>query len=361
MINQRLEKVVKLCQHLAKQDIAFDQDKITDSFCHQYLRDITLAQLQAKVANELSIGTWRALGKVLVVVSEKDALASLLTMLSAFITGNRIHIKTRHSKKILQACKSYLGLNDSELFIEDWFSQEQNSAVLLKDVQAVLLVGSDELIGYYRCYASYPIRLIEYGPKISAALLLKAKTKQLNSLIEMASVFRQKVSSSPYFIMLDENLNIANIFGYLAERLADLPALDKDAVLAQANHYQQLKLLQKLDSNLHNSAFNPQTGWGVSVSQGIQPHFWFKQGLNLCIGSPHKLLNQAAKQWAGQLQTLGIAGNYSANVPGFSRVCALNLMHHRPLTAAHDGFFELAALVHFYHDERNPKDLPASR
>lgn len=352
MIEQRIQQVAQLCQQLAQGSFAFAEDPLTQQFCCTYLRAISYTQLLKKVEHELGIGLWRPLGRVLIVVSEKDLIGTLLATLAAFITANQIVVKARNSQALLAWCKAELKLTNEQLQIADWQSTEQQDAQLLYKIDAVVLAGSLALVQHYRQVVSYPVRLIEYGPKISAAVLTQSDAQTLDQLVQVVSVFAQQVCSSPQFIMLDSTLNVQAMVEQLSTYLVDIYPLNDTAKLAQASHYQQLQLLQRCDQTLLASVFNPCTGWGISLSQGIQPALWFKQGFNLCVGNVQELAEQAAEQWRSDLQTLGVAGPLSWQPSAFLRICPLAAMHQRPLTAAHDGFFELAALVNFYQDER---------
>lgn len=352
MIEQRLQQVAKLCASLAKGQFRLAKDPETQAFCCAYLTELSYNALLTKVEHELGKSCWRPLGRVLIVVSEKDVIGSLLAVLAAFITGNQILVKARHSQPLLYWCKAQLQLTDEQLSILDWQSEDTVNEPDLASFNALLLAGSLALMQYYRHRLSYPARLIEYGPKISAAVLMQINSQIIQQLMQVVSVFSQQVCSSPQFIVVDEAISLDELLAALTPELVKRHPLAAESKLVQASHYQQLQLLQRCDARLISSAFSPETGWGISVSRGLAPDLWFKQGLNICLGPATTLLDQAAQRWGDSLQTLGVVGNLNWQPSAFFRLCPLAQMHHRPLTAAHDGFFELAALVNFYQDER---------
>lgn len=341
---------------LAKQSAPFSEDPFTDLFCRDYLQNhVTLQKLQEKVQVELGISPWQPLGKLLIIVSENDILGNLLALFSGYLTGNRMIIKARVSTNLLQSVKDKLALTDDELTLMDWKGGAQDDEALLKDLDGLLLAGSLPLIQHFRKITPHPIRLIEFGPKLSAIAICGEITDPqsvfIEKIIQDVTLFSQRVCSAPRFILVESN-NLANkLMADIDQRLATMSPLDDETKLVQSYRYQELLLLSRVTQSDTAVAYSDQSGWGATLSHEINPKLWFTHGFHIIEGDVNQHLQTANKLWRRQLQTLGIAGHPPQNPQGFTRLCPIGKMHYRPLTAPHDGFFELSSLVNFISKE----------
>jgi hypothetical protein len=147
-------------------------DPATGAFCRASLRRVVDEDLLArKVEAELGARRWAPVGSVLVVVSENDVLGTAFALLGACATGNRIRIKARRGRALIESLARALGLDGDACEILDWDGRAQDDAAILDGIDAVLLAGGDELIRRYRRAAPAHVRLIEWGPKLSAAAI----------------------------------------------------------------------------------------------------------------------------------------------------------------------------------------------
>ena len=326
-------------------------DAATAEFCRQRLRTLADEQvLAAKLQADLGDRPWRPLGRVLAVISENDHLGVIAALVAAALTGNRLTLKSRSSQPALQVLRDALGWNDNACRIADWDSRAQSDAELLSGVDAVLMAGGDDLIRHYRQVTAPGVRLIEYGPQMSAAGIAEwpasaaAQDACIDALVRDTSLFLQNVCSSPQFILVPDETTAQAVFAALAARLAGLPPLPEDIRLHQSLKARELALLGRLGEAVKVEV-SAETGWGVSIST-MNPANWLPRGFRLVVAS-------AAAIPAPILQTFGawptadaFPANFPADMPVYHR-CCLGRMHERPLTAPHDGQWELAQWVRF--------------
>lgn len=332
----------------------FSPDPATDRFCCDYLARLCQGnELREKCCNELGNGVWRPLGRVLLVASEKDALGTSLGFMACFLTGNAMRIKARRSGPLLRALREALDLDEQSCEILDWESTGQDDATLLSGVQGMVLAGGESLIRHYRGVAPTSVRLVEFGPKLSAIAVGELAEREIPALvtgiIHETCLFLQDVCSAPRFILVERHEQAERIFQALTEQLPGLPPLPEAIRLAQRGKAAARELMQRAaGGTASNFAFNAETGWAGTLDREFSPERWMPKGFTLISGAVDQHIVQAGTLWPGALQTLGYAGNWRPRPETpFSRVCPVGAMHCRPLTAPHDGCFELAALVVF--------------
>lgn len=372
-IDLRIRQAVLATSALAKcREIVFSEDRKTDVACRSYLLNkINEKSLKRKVKLELGDAflrgafraslrvSFRPLGRLLLIVSENDVLGTAQAFLGAYITGNRVLVKARSSLEILRFLKNALALDDDAVQIADWQGGSQDDAALLQDVDGIVLAGGADLIMHFRRVAPPHIRLIEFGPKISAAAVGGVALDDVDHiaslLVDEVGLFMQQVCSSPRFIMVEQKEVARRLFDALKTKLTELPLLAEDTRLAQAGKYAELQLMKRVGqvhgACLQDVAFEPANGWGMTLSQGLDASLWFEKGFQLVQGDLKAVVAQASRQWKGALQTLGMVGCDDLPLQGFTRFCPLGTMHSRPLSVPHDGFFELGAFVSFISKE----------
>lgn len=321
-------------------------DAATAEFCRQRLRALADEQvLSAKLQADLGDRLWRPLGHVLAVISENDHLGVIAALVAAALTGNRLTLKSRSSQPALQVLRDALGWDDDVCQIADWNSRMQRDAELLSGVDGVLMAGGDELIRHYRQVTAPGVRLIEYGPQMSAAGIAEWPASAalqdacIDALVRDTSLFLQNVCSSPQFILVPDETTAQAVFAALSARLAGLPPLPEDIRLRQSLKARELALLGRLGEAVKVEV-NAETGWGVSIST-MNPANWLPRGFRLVV--------TGTAIPAPILQTFGVwptADAFPADIPVYHR-CCLGRMHERPLTAPHDGQWELAQWVRF--------------
>ncbi len=325
-------------------------DAATAEFCRQRIRMLADEQvLAAKLQADLGERPWRPLGHVLAVISENDHLGVIAALVAAALTGNRLTLKSRSSQPALQVLREALGWNDDACRIADWDSQAQSDAELLSSVDAILMAGSADLIRHYRQVAAPGVRLIEYGPQMSGACIAEwptsatAQAACIDALVRDTSLFMQNVCSSPQFVLVPDQATAQAVFAALAARLAVLPPLPEDIRLRQSLKARELALLARLGEAVKLEV-NAETGWGVSIS-AMDSANWLPRGFRLIVAG--------SAMPAPILQTFGIwpapdavSAELPDDVPVYHR-CRLGRMHERPLTAPHDGQWELAQWVRF--------------
>lgn len=374
MIHKRLRQLIKGLEIWLAADprYSFSSDASTNLFCRSWLEKLTARPdlLEAKISGELGSKCWRPMGRVLVVVSERDVLGTALALFGGYLTGNRLRIKARATASLLAELAAAIGINADECEVLDWDSKDQDDAKLLEDVQTVVLAGSERLIAHYRKITPPQIRLVEFGPKLSVAAIGKTAVEKdlegiAGALISDVCLFLQEVCSSPRFILVEDDATAASLYTLLEKKLPLLPKLSEDIRLKQALLARQRGTLNNLFKSKAKTSFCAESGWAVTLDREFTPESWLYKGFTIISGSIQQHLAIAAERWPGALQTLGLAGfNYGSaenreggcvfsDIPeympdaGFTRICPLGKMHERPVTAPHDGFFELSSLVRF--------------
>lgn len=323
-----------------------DADPATADFCVRSLRRICDGDLLVKkVESELGAAPWAPLGRVLVVVSENDVLGTAFAVVGALVTGNQVRVKARHTRNLVESLASALG---AAVEVEDWQGRGQDDDALLADIDAVLVAGGDDVIRHYRRAAPAHVRLIEWGPVVSAAAVGPdadpADRAMLDRLVADVTLFGQRVCTSPQLIAVDPGV-AEPLFARIRERLADLPRLSDDERLAQHARACQLELLGRLDGRVR-VALDRGTGWGVTASASIEAALRLHRGFALVVGPLSAALGELARRHRRRLQTLGTWGASPPHA-GFTRVCAIGAMHARSPLEPHDGVFELTRLVDF--------------
>ncbi|MFC5769507.1 acyl-CoA reductase [Thauera sinica] len=324
-------------------------DTATTAFCRQRLERLAdEAVLTAKVAADLGSRPWRPLGHVLAVVSENDHLGVVAALMAAALTGNRLTLKSRAGLAALRSLRDALGWDEAACRIADWSSEGQNDAELLAGVDGVVLAGSEALIRHYRRAAAQRVRLIEYGPQMSAACIAEwpvSTTEQaacIDALIRDTTLFLQNVCSSPQFVLTPGAAAAEALFAALAARLAVMPPLPEEIRLQQSIKAQELRLLARLGEPV-DVALDAGTGWAVTRSPS-DVAYWMPRGFRLIVGGLEKLQEPSLP-----LQTLGIWPSPAVGPVEAAALhrCRLGRMHERPVTAPHDGHWELAQWVSF--------------
>ena len=328
-------------------------DPATRQWCLARLRPLaSAAVLNAKLRSELGERPWRPVGRLLMVIAEGDVLGTACGLLAAHATGNRMRIKARATRPMLMALKAAIGLDDEVCEVLDWSSETQADAQILAGVDAVLLAGGANLIAHYRRVTPVGVRLIEYGPRLSAAVLWPdaAQAPTLaSSVLETVGLFSQGVCSSPQWILVPDADMARALFARLGARLGELPPLPEPVALAQMTKARAMGLSGRLgeDVQVH---FAPGTGWGVTLGATLAETRFLAHGINLVSGDAAAHLARLHALYPHQLQTLGEMGTAPPDVglpDGFLRRSPLNRMHERDLLAPHDGGLELPALVNF--------------
>lgn len=328
-----------------------DLDPATRQWCLERLRQLaSAAALDAKFRGELGARPWRPVGRVLMVIAEGDVLGTVCGLLAAHATGNRMRIKARATRPMLMALKAALGLGDDVCELLDWSSASQADAQVLAGIDAVVLAGGAGLIAHYRRVTPVGVRLIEYGPRLSAAVLWPDAAPALEAtVLETVGLFSQRVCSSPQWIFVPDADMARALFCRLSVRLGELPTLAAPMALAQMAKARAMRLGGRLgeDVQVH---FDPHTGWGVTLGATLAENRFLAQGINLVTGDVAAHLACLHARHPHHLQTLGEMGTAppAFGLPdGFLRRCALARMHVRDLLAPHDGGLELPALVNF--------------
>jgi hypothetical protein len=323
-----------------------DADPATADVCLSSLRRVCDDDLLVKkVESELGAAPWAPLGRVLVVVSENDVLGTAFALLGALVTGNQVRVKARHTRDLVESLVAALG---AAVEVDDWQGHAQDDDALLADIDAVLVAGGDEVIRRYRRAAPAHVRLIEWGPAVSAAAVGAdadpADRAMLDRLVADVTLFGQRVCSSPQLIAVDPGV-AGPLFARIRDRLAELPRLSDDERLAQHARACQLELLGRLDGRVR-VALERRTGWGVTTSASIEPALRLHRGFALVVGPVSSTLGDLARRHRRRLQTLGTWGAPPPRA-GFTRVCPIGAMHARSPLEPHDGVFELTRLVDF--------------
>lgn len=331
-------------------------DAHTAAFCrHRVSALADEAVLQAKLEGDLgtsSTRSWRPLGHVLAVVTEQDHLGVVAAMVAAALTGNRLTLKARHHLKVLHQLRDALGWTEAQCRIADWDSEGQDDEALLRDVQGVLMAGGESLIRHYRRVARPGVRLIEYGPRSSAALVPcwptdpHEQSALVSALVHDTVLFGQAVCSSPQWVMVPDKAVAQALLQALQARLDDLPPLGERERLLQWRTVQELNLMQGLNADIQ-VAWSAHSGWAAAIMD-VADAGRLPRGFRLIVGDMACLVQQD-----NMLQTLGVwpdAGALGAEVHAF-HCSTLGRMHERPLLAPHDGQFELAQWVYFVSQE----------
>ncbi len=326
----------------------------TRAHCHQAMAALCDAKvLQAKLDSELGDRSWRALGRLLVVVSENDLLGTSMAMIGACLTGNELLVKARRTQRLVSELKQALDLSDAQCRVVDWSSSEQDDRALLSEVDGVLLAGGESLIAHYRRVTPVGVRLIEYGPKLSCALIGQAQPlgQTVAALLADMSLFAQSVCSSPSFVLVEGEALAEEVYRQALAGLAALDPLDYPERLAQFSRCQELQLRSRMarkgsdEGRMHVDA---DSGWGVTLSREFDPNRWLPKGLAIISGPLEQLLPMVARRYRHRLQSAGVHGLSDAArsaMSGFTRVCAIGQMHRRAPLEPHDGMLELCNLV----------------
>ncbi|WP_109408271.1 acyl-CoA reductase [Proteus genomosp. 4] len=347
---------IKLCLiHCLNENWLFSDDVLTQKFCLERLKQWAYSDVLAqKVANELGNKNWRAPNKLLIVVSEKDPLGTLEALLAGYLIGSPIRIKARLSTQWLYPLRTYLGLNENQCEILNWSSENQNDELVLEGIEAILLAGGDALIQHYRQITPAHIKLIELGPKISGMAILGDSLPDISLVLNDVCLFRQQVCSSPRFILLENKTCAEQLYQQLSIALPSLSPLPDDLKLQQMAQAHEYSLSRERLNNEKPTHYDAKSGWAVTYHTQFRPQYWLNFGFQLIVGSVDHHLQLAQKEWFARLQTLAYHGDLSSlslQNYCFTRYCPIGTMHSRPMTATHDGFFILAALVFFVNKE----------
>ena len=330
-------------------------DAATHAFCRQRLAQVAdAAVLGAKLAGDLGERPWRPLGHVLAVISENDHLGVVAALVAAALTGNRLTLKSRSGLAVLQRLRDALGWDASMCRIDDWTSSTQDDAQLLGGVDGVLVAGGEALIRHYRQAAAPGVRLIEYGPQISAAQVLAwpaspaEQSLCIEALVRDTTLFLQNVCSSPQVIIVPDEEVADSLFAALSERLEvspDWPVLPDEVRLQQSVETQELRLRARLGEPIA-VAMAAKSGWAVTRTPlAVIDHL--PRGFRLVVADATSVAAALPS-----LQTLGVwlpprADGASSGLLPALHVCRLGCMHERSLSAPHDGHWELAQWVRF--------------
>ena len=329
--------------------------KVPNSTSYQYIEQVleeltNPAFILGKLNHELGHYDYQPLGKVLVVVSESYPLATLMSAIALLLTGNQGLIKANSTMPIVSHFLDELAqYYQHGITIEDWAGIKTFEYLNINNFDGVLLGGGEDLIEHFRAKTPAPIRLIEFGPKISVIALKKSSfsSEQITDLFYEYNLFAQQVCSSPRFLIVSDE-HAKGIFNLLIENSHLLEPFNYEQRLQQSNLYKTLRLLGKAKNTLYNSYFDVKTGWIIE---------WHNDFDNLpdagCIriisGTISVLLDKISTLYRNRTQVLGYAGfsfNELMNFK-FTRICPLGLMHQRSHSnmSSHDGFFELMSLV----------------
>jgi hypothetical protein len=317
-------------------------DPATIAFCRRKLRQLAEpGLLRRKLEREIS-GPWEPLGRVLLVISEHDVLGTVAGAVAACATGNRLRVKARTTRPLLEDLARALDLGRDDCEIYDWDSHDQDDGAVLDGIDAVMLAGSEALIKRYRAAAPPGVRLIEYGPKIGVAAIggeVEDYASLAGSLASDVTLFAQGVCSSPQLIFVDDE-GTARV---LRKRLLEmkLPPLPGAARLLQLVRLQELALLARLGDEIIVDVA-PHSGWGVTISR--DPTHRLPRGFAFVVGPLEQQLGAFVRENRRYLQTLGTWGRVP-EVGAFTHRCRIGRMHDRSPLAPHDGFLELASLV----------------
>lgn len=312
------------------------------AFCRRKLRQLAApGLLREKLEREIT-GPWQPLGRVLLVISEHDVLGTVAGAVAACATGNRLRVKARTTRPLLEDLCRALELGRDDCEICDWDSRDQDDAAVLDGIDAVLLAGSDALIRHYRAVAPPGVRLIEYGPKIGVAAIggeVDDPAALAAALASDVTLFAQGVCSSPQLIFVEDEAAARA----LRDRLLDLPLppLPDTARLLQLVRLRELELLARLGEPIV-AGVAPRSGWGVTIAR--DPAHRLPRGFAFVVGPLADQLGAFARDHRRHLQTLGTWGRVP-ELDGFTHRCRIGRMHDRPPLAPHDGMLELAPLV----------------
>ena len=316
----------------------------TRALCDEGLRCLMdPAVLRAKMRRELP-HAWRPLGRVLVVVAEGDVLGTVFALIAGALTGNALRIKARGTRALAEAVLAALDLPDAE--VADWRGSAQDDSAVLAGVDGVLLAGSDALIRRYRMAAAPSVRLIEFGPKRSLAMIgARTGRDEIAALADdiwaAVTAFEFGVCSAPQCVYVDPAAPHAELWSALVDRLPHQPARS-DRLAARV----EFEAYQLTHPGTHVFAPN---GWCVSDSADAPA------GVRLVTADLAARAAQEHAHWGRGLQTIGTHGltaeDHRIVAPLFSRVCTIASMHRRSPLAPHDGLFELGGLVDFTQNE----------
>lgn len=304
------------------------------AFCRERLAEAARL-LPEKLAREVGDRPHRPLGRVLLVIAEHDVIGTVAGVVGALVTGNRVRCKARTTRPLLESLSRAL---DADCEILDWDSRTQDDAAVLAGVDGVVLAGGDELIRHYRRVTPPGVRLIEFGPKLSCAVIGAGAdlARTADALVHDVTLFDQGVCSSPQWILADDDAIVA----HLRDRLATCPVLDDESRLLQYARSEALRLRGKL------AAFDPVTGWGITVGSLDDR---LPRGFAVVLGVEAQLA-ELARRYPQMLQVIGVAGDVPP-APRFTHRCPIGRMHQRSPLAPHDGVFELAQLVVFTSED----------
>lgn len=327
-------------------------DQFTAAFCRRRVTALADERvLQAKLDADLGapgLRGWQPIGHVLAVVTEEDHLGVVAAMVAAALTGNKLTLKARRHLGVLHRLRDAIGWTAQQCRIADWSSSGQDDAALLRGVQGVLLAGSEALIRHYRCVTPPGVRLIEYGPRTSAALLQswpqdeQGQSALVAGLISDTVLFGQSVCSSPQWVSVPDGATAHALLDVLQPRLDDLPPLSEQDRLLQWRAIQELTLMQRLQPDLR-LIWSQRSGWAALIASPADA-FCLPKGFRVIVGA-----GELAGTHEAMLQTLGTWPNPmpQAHPSAAFHRCPLGHMHERSLVAPHDGEFELAQWVHF--------------
>jgi hypothetical protein len=270
---------------------------------------------------------------VLVIGARTLPASMMRATLMARLLGARVHLKPASGQAALGHA---LALADPEVTVHE-FSSEDVEALqgVIAQVDAVVVLGSDEAVDAVRAQVPATKAFVGYGHRLSVAWLERVDEAALMGLAQDLCAWDQAGCLSPQVVWTTESP--ATVASRLAEAVRriepGLPMVLPDTAVAArrtARTYAEMmgqvfETETALLCALETSTFRPSPGHRV---------LWVLPASSEALGAVGE-----------HVSTVGISGELRVSMPRGVRRCALGEMQRPSLMWAHDGLPNLAPML----------------
>lgn len=333
-----------------------------------------LAYLDNFVGNEDRMLRAEPLGIVLHIVSENVFFGPAQSILAGLLCKN-INIVKRPSSSggflsfFMRSLQEVAPKEAASVALLGWQSGSQEiEEILSKEADGILVAAGPETISSYRQKASPVTQLIEFGPRVSIAVI-SAKGMESLDFHDLAfdiALWDQLACTAAQCIYVEGWKNVQVVTERLASTLEmlefELP--EGEAALDERIEVARLREIARFgQAHGKTSVFSSRHGGTWTVVCEIDPAFMFSP-LRRCVRiKPYASfdeLMEALRPVRGLVQTAGLATGGPEQlayeeclmVCGIRRICNIGRMNEPSPAGLHDGMMELQRLVRWVEREK---------